>query len=289
MKKFFFLFLMLSLPLQAAVMIQSQRINLASSQKRWITPLNLEHATTAKELQWGLMQRPSMQKNSGMTFTFPASSRQKIWMFNCLIDLSVAFLDNSHVIREIYHLKAHPEMMDPKRPVTNLNEMSRYSANDPIVQFFSKESITSKMATRLALEVPAGWFEENEIHPGDVVVWHKESNAGFVMHTLNLDAFTPLEDAPIMVEFSGKLPHAVWRPMSQDAVDIAFLNASMEVLNDTTLVAGASVPLKDKNVVISAGIAKSCLIAPKGWLKRHLLHGGVTVDSSLLPDISVER
>ena len=101
--------------------------------KKYI-PINLEYAVTAEQRVWGLMQRKDLPQDHGMLFIYPRPQKLKFWMFNCLIDLSIAFLDNNSVITEIRYLKAYPEMMDLERPVINLEDLDKYSYNDPILE-----------------------------------------------------------------------------------------------------------------------------------------------------------
>jgi hypothetical protein len=61
-----------------------------------------------------------------------------MWMKNTSLPLSVAYLSNDGVIKEIYNMVP-----------------------------FSEDSVCSAYSTRIALEVNAGWFEENGIAVGD--------------------------------------------------------------------------------------------------------------------------
>ena len=131
--------------------------------------LNLEHATSQKQISWGLMQRKHLAPNNGMLFHFGKPRYAKMWSFNCFIDLSIAFLDENGRILEIHELKAYPEMMDPKRPVYSLKDIKKYHYDDPICRFFRNKGVSSSLPASYALEVNAGWFEKNNINVGDKI------------------------------------------------------------------------------------------------------------------------
>ena len=96
-------------------------------------------------------------------------------MFNCLIDLSLAFLDEDSVITEIRQLKAYPEKMDPKRQVLSLKDLKKYPFFDPILIFFYKNQVSSSKKAQYALEMRSGWFREKGVKVGDRLVWERSS------------------------------------------------------------------------------------------------------------------
>ena len=104
--------------------------------------ITLEHAVTYEEQAKGLMHRESMPENHGMAFSYEAPKTLIFWSKNCLMDLDLAYLDANHVIQEIYLLT--------KEPLTR---------------------ITSKFPAQYAVEMNAGFFERNEVVPGDQIVW----------------------------------------------------------------------------------------------------------------------
>lgn len=131
--------------------------------------LTLEHATTPDQLSWGLMGRHELVADHGMLFHFPDSRPRMVWMFNCSFDLDVAFLDTEYQIIEIYTLRAHPEWMDPARPVRSMSDL--YPSTDPIVRRFLREAIISSQSVRYILEVPAGWFAQHHVEIGYRLTW----------------------------------------------------------------------------------------------------------------------
>lgn len=141
--------------------------------------LTLEHAKTPSQLAWGLMQRHSLEQDHGMLFHFGKQKIASIWMFNCYIDLSVAFLDQNLVVQEIHDLKSYPEKMDPRRPVLSLHDIARYRAYDPIIEFYRNKSVNSSKPTNYALEMNIGWFARNHILPGDKLYFSENSTTGY--------------------------------------------------------------------------------------------------------------
>jgi uncharacterized membrane protein (UPF0127 family) len=132
-------------------------------------PVKIEEATTLEQKRWGLMGRTSLSENEGMLFTIDPPSIEKVWMFNCFVDLDVAFLDQDMTIVEIHTMKAYPEKMDPSRPVFSPTDFRLYLPNDPIYQFFDQESISSSFKASYTLEMPSQWFKNNNVQIGETL------------------------------------------------------------------------------------------------------------------------
>jgi uncharacterized membrane protein (UPF0127 family) len=77
----------------------------------------------------------SLDKNMGMFFVWPKPSKKCMWMRNTKIPLSVAFIDENYLIREIKELKP-----------LNLDSVCSRS-----------------VSIKFALEVNQGWFTEKNI------------------------------------------------------------------------------------------------------------------------------
>ena len=145
-------------------------------------PITLEIAKTESERIWGLMQRDSLPKDHGMLFVYEKPKYLSVWMFNCFINLSAAFIDSKGYIVEIRELTAYPRMMDPKRPIETIDDLKLYSPYDPIVLFFRKKSVASSYKVRYVLEMEEGWFAKHGVVPGDRLVW-KPGKKKAVIHT----------------------------------------------------------------------------------------------------------
>ena len=100
----------------------------------------IEIAKNYQDRKKGLMYRDSLADNNGMVFIWDRKKIQCMWMKNTLIPLSVAYLDDTGEIINIYDMVP-----------------------------LSKTSVCSKKPVLYALEVNQGWFDKNDIHVGDLV------------------------------------------------------------------------------------------------------------------------
>jgi len=279
-RKYFLILLVViaQTPLFASSSTPIKRIDVSNLKEEWMTPIVLEHAIEPNQLRWGLMGRKALEPYHGMTFNFAQSTKLSFWMFNCFIDLAVAFCDQDHIIREIHKLKAFPEKMDSKRPINSLQDLKQYPPYDPIVGFFKKQTIQSKITSKLALEMVGGWFEENNVHPGDVAVWHVLSKHGFICHTLDIGPYLPEDEESVLLEFPGYLPHSVWLPHTNRSCDLAFFNAAYEVLIKESLEGGGNLPVEKKPVLFTGQTIKYVLIAKKGSMNKQIIHRSTTAE-----------
>lgn len=103
--------------------------------------VNAELADTDLSRQLGLMNRPFLAKDAGMVFLFPQGETHCMWMKNTLIDLDVAFADESGRILNIEQMKAG-----------------------------STDIHCSRGAARIALEMNRNWFVEKAVKPGQFIL-----------------------------------------------------------------------------------------------------------------------
>ena len=103
--------------------------------------LKIEIVETEKARNTGLMNRKSLDEDSGMLFVFENDRILSFWMKDTHIPLSIAFISSDGVIKEI-------------RDMTP----------------FSLESIVSKNYVRYALEVNKGYFLEKNIVVGERLI-----------------------------------------------------------------------------------------------------------------------
>ncbi|MEM1157344.1 MAG: DUF192 domain-containing protein [Verrucomicrobiota bacterium] len=101
----------------------------------------VECAVTREEMARGLMFRKSLPKNQGMLFFFPKPQQAGFWMKNTLIPLSIAYIDETGTILEIYRMSPHDTISTRSR----------------------------SYQVKYALEMNQGWFEENNIAAGTVI------------------------------------------------------------------------------------------------------------------------
>lgn len=106
--------------------------------------LAVEIADTDALRMKGLMDRKHMPAGRGMLFVFEREQPLSFWMKNTYIPLSIAYIDGSGTINEMYDMK----------PL------------DTSVTYPSAKPAT------FALEVNQGWFEKNTITRGCRIVLH---------------------------------------------------------------------------------------------------------------------
>jgi|TARA_B100000768_G_scaffold78475_1_gene74596 hypothetical protein len=138
MQKLFKIFAKRFLNLLLILILSQSAVALEVHFKSASKSLDVEVANSDIKRRQGLMHRKDLAKDRGMLFLWPQSNTKCMWMKNTSLPLSVAYLSNDGVIQEIYN-------MIP----------------------FSEDSVCSAYSTRIALEVNAGWFEENGIAVGD--------------------------------------------------------------------------------------------------------------------------
>jgi uncharacterized protein len=121
--------------------LKTADLRIINREGRVIT-VTAEIAASDAERTLGLMNRESLGKDSGMLFIFSREEYLNFWMKNTSIPLSIAYIDSKGIIREIQDMAP----LD-----TSLTYPSRY----PV---------------RYALEVNKGWFNRNNIEPGNRVI-----------------------------------------------------------------------------------------------------------------------
>ncbi len=99
-----------------------------------------EIASTPAQQSRGFMKRKRIPDGTGMLFVFAKDEVLSFWMMNTPHPLSIAYIDSSGRIRDIYD-------MTP----------------------FSLAPVKSTVSVRYALEVPQGWFDRVNIKIGDTL------------------------------------------------------------------------------------------------------------------------
>ena len=74
--------------------------------------VNLEVAKTFSQREIGLMNRSSLEENSGMLFVFEQPQKLGFWMKNTLIPLDIIFLDQNFNILNIENATPQPGVAD---------------------------------------------------------------------------------------------------------------------------------------------------------------------------------
>ena len=104
-------------------------------------PLQLEVPQNDGEFKLGLMFRESLEQDRGMLFVFENTDNHSFHMKNTFIPLDIAFINEEGIIESIKEL-------DPMNPIPV------YPDGD----------------IRYAIEVNRGWFAENGIEVGDIIL-----------------------------------------------------------------------------------------------------------------------
>ena len=104
------------------------------------TDFSVEVAKTDEERAHGLMGRESLPANGGMWFVFPGNVQDEFWMKDTLIALDIIYVDSD---MKVVHI--------------NPNTVPE-----------STEMLSSPVAYRYVLEVPAGSVEKFDIKVGDL-------------------------------------------------------------------------------------------------------------------------
>lgn len=99
-----------------------------------------EIASTARQIQTGMMWRTNMAEMEGMLFVFPQPQAVAFYMRNTLVPLSCGYIDAQGTLLEIYDMKPRDETPIP-------------SASGEI---------------QYVLEMNQGWFERNHVRTGMV-------------------------------------------------------------------------------------------------------------------------
>lgn len=100
--------------------------------------VHLALACTDSQQEYGLMFRNALPENDGMIFVFKKNQFLHFWMKDTLIPLSIAYIDEDFIIKEIYNMKAE--------------DLTVINSGQPL---------------RYAIEMNVNWYEKNKVHPGE--------------------------------------------------------------------------------------------------------------------------
>lgn len=140
-KRLVFFMLIFSLCLSCSSQNKLQTAELLIEKKDGTEPLQkitAELAITDAQQTKGFMERKTIPEGTGMIFIYKTDMKMRFWMKNTPHPLSIAFIDSTGVIREIF-------------------DMAPYSL----------DVTASAEAVRYALEVPQGMFIRMGIQEGD--------------------------------------------------------------------------------------------------------------------------
>ena len=141
-KKIFLLLILLNciFSFSCAKKLEKKELSIKTENGNVIT-LSCEMAISQQDQMKGFMNRKNIPQGTGMLFVFSTDRIARFWMKNTPTALSIAYIDYSGKIRDIF-------------------DMTPYSLSE----------VVSTGYVRYALEVPQGWFEKVGIKKGDFLV-----------------------------------------------------------------------------------------------------------------------
>jgi len=110
----------------------------------------LDHATRVV----GLGGRESLTENGGMIFVFKRAQRQAFYMKDCLMDIDIAYLDDSGRVTAVYTMPKEELKREDETMLQYELRLKRYPSRFP---------------SSIALEVRAGTFADLALEEGDVI------------------------------------------------------------------------------------------------------------------------
>lgn len=125
----------------------------------------LETALTEAERRRGLGGREEVPKNGGMVFAFPASQKrvQTFYMADCLVDIDIAYVDDSGRVVKTYTMPAEPLRRPDEDEWDYIQRLPLYSSVVPV---------------RYVVELRAGTLDRLGVKEGDRIEmdweWLKE-------------------------------------------------------------------------------------------------------------------
>ena len=115
---------------------------------------DLEVAADAPSRTRGLGKRASVPAGTGMIFVFKVSDMMSFWMYDCLTDMDVAYVDRNGKIVSIETMKAEPLKAAGETEEAYKSRLKHYpSAGEGLY----------------AIELPPGEFTKLGAKPGDTI------------------------------------------------------------------------------------------------------------------------
>ena len=113
---------------------------------------NLELALSTERRRRGLGGRETLPADGGMLFAFPRAAQQRFWMYDCLMDIDIAYLDPIGYITAIHTMpKEAPRGVD-ELEVDYQNRLPGYPSRYP---------------AQFVIELAPGMFETLGLEAGD--------------------------------------------------------------------------------------------------------------------------
>jgi uncharacterized membrane protein (UPF0127 family) len=197
------------------------------------------------------MGRRSLPADHGMLFLFTSPKPLCFWMFNCQMNLSVAYIDKNQVIRSIQDLDAYPHMMDPKRPVNCPKDLAQYPEDDPVRCFFNFKAKPAPCPVKYALEMAQGWYKDKQIGPGDLLCWDKKMMQGYIRKGIDLSELLKDQSLPVLFKFPKPISCSVWLPEGSETLKVTFMDSEGRSMGETKLKGGLNKPPEHISAAVS--------------------------------------
>ena len=119
----------------------------------------LELALSSDRRRRGLGGRTTLAPDEGMLFAFPQAAQQRFWMYDCVMDIDIAYLDPIGYVTAVHTM--------PKEAPRGVDELEiDYQARLP--------GYPSRYPAQFVIELAPGMFETLGIEAGDRIDISKE-------------------------------------------------------------------------------------------------------------------
>lgn len=119
----------------------------------------LEIAADERSRAIGLSGREEIDEHGGMLFVYPRAAHRGFWMWNCLVDIDVIYLDVKGAVTAMHEMAI-------ELPRQAGESMDHYEGRLPRYR--------SLRPAQFAIELKSGWIEKLDLEKGDVVEFDRE-------------------------------------------------------------------------------------------------------------------
>lgn len=107
----------------------------------------------------GLSGRKEIAERGGMIFVYTNADIRNFWMYECLVDIDILYLDPKGVVTATHTMKAEPLRQPRESAAAYEARLKRY---------------TSRRPAQFAIELKAGEIKRLQIKPGDVIEFDRK-------------------------------------------------------------------------------------------------------------------
>jgi hypothetical protein len=108
----------------------------------------LDYAVDPESRRIGLSGQTQLPENGGMLFVFPDPEMQLFWMYDCLMDIDIIYLDARGTVTAIHSMPAEPPRQAEESDWDYASRLPRYSSMYP---------------AQFVIELPPGWLDRLDI------------------------------------------------------------------------------------------------------------------------------